>query len=204
MTHFESMMSKKTVEELTEYIDNFERYTSLALTAAINELKKRGVAFSDEELNSLYEKIEKKKEFEEEDDSIFGYSKLLQKNVVTDPNAPLLYSRKAVLGFSIVFTVIFGAVLLSLNIERKVNKIKVIGFGVLFTTIAILLANVVSLPTFSVFFLNGLGGYLLSFDFWNKYVGRETKYRSKPIWIPLLISIIIMVLYYLGTRESVK
>jgi hypothetical protein len=60
-THFEELMTKKTVEELTEFIDNFDRYSPEALTSAINELKVRGRDFSDEELKSLNERIEKKK-----------------------------------------------------------------------------------------------------------------------------------------------
>jgi len=193
MTHFESLMAKKSVEELMEYIDNFDDYSSWALTAVVNELKVRKMDFSDEEFNSLYERIEKKKEIEEEED-VFGSSKSLKKNVVTDPNAPLLYSKITVSSFSILFTVVFGAILLALNIENKINKIKVIGFGVLFTTLAILIGNLIPHSTFYVYAINGFGGYFLSTEFWNKYVGRETKYRTKPIWIPSIISIIIMVL----------
>ena len=193
MTHFESLMTKKTIEELMEYIDHFEDYSSYALTAVVNELKVREMDFSDEEFNSLYERIEKKKEIEEED-NIFGSSKSLRKNIVTDPNAPILYSKIAVSSFSIFFTVLFGAILLALNIENKINKIKVIGFGVLFTTLAILIGNLIPVSTPYVYAINAAGGFFLSIEFWNKYIGRETKYRTKPIWIPLVISIIITVL----------
>ena len=65
MTEFESSLRKKTDEELMEYVGNFERYAPWALSAVVNELKERGTALSDEELNSLYEKIEKKKEINE-------------------------------------------------------------------------------------------------------------------------------------------
>jgi len=193
VTEFEKMMTKKTVEELMEYINNFERYSSWALTAVVNELKVRETIFSDEEFKSLYERIEKKKEIEEEGD-FFRSSKSLKKNVVTDPNAPLLYSKIAVSSFSIFFTVIFGAILLAINIENKMNKIKVIGFGVLFTTLAMLIGNLILHSTLYVLAINAVGAYFLSTDFWNKYIGREIKYRAKPTWIPLIISIIIAAL----------
>jgi hypothetical protein len=193
MTEFESLLSKKTVEELMEYIDDFERYAPWALTAVVNELKARETVLHDEELNSLYERIEKKKEIEEEQ-TLFGSKESMKKYVVTDPNAPLLYSKSAVSLFSLFFTVIFGAILLALNIENKINKVKVIVVGVLFTTLAILIGNLVPHSSFYVYAINGIGGYVLSTEFWNKYLGRETKYRKKPIWIPLLISIIISVL----------
>ena len=189
-THFDELMVKKTVEELTEFIDNFDRYSPEAITAAINELKVRGKDFSDEELKSLSERIEKKKEIEDEE-SLFGSAKTMRKNVVTDPNAPLLYSKVAIMVFSTIFTVIFGAILLSINIDNKIQKIKVIGFGILFTTLAILIGNLVPQSTIYVYFINGMGGYFLISDFWKRYIGRETKYRTKQIWIPLTISIII-------------
>ena len=192
-THFEELMSKKTVEELTEFIDNFDRYSPEALTAAVNELKVRGRNFSDEELKSLSERIEKKREIEE-DESLFRSSKSLRRNVVTDPNAPLLYSKVSILVFSTIFTVIFGAILLSINIDNKIQRLKVVGFGVLFTTLAILIGNLAPHSTIYVYFINGIGGYFLTSDFWNRYIGRETKYRTKPIWIPLTISIIISAL----------
>ena len=192
-THFEELMAKKTIEELTEFINNFDRYSPEALTAAINELKVRGRDFSDEELKSLNERIEKKKEIEEEE-SLFGSSKSMRKNVVTDPNAPLLYSKVAIMIFSTIFTVIFGAILLSINVDNKISKLKILGLGVLFTTLAILIGNLAPHSTIYVYMINGAGGYILTSEFWNRYIGRETKYRTKPIWIPLIISIIITAL----------
>jgi hypothetical protein len=118
----------------------------------------------------------------------------MRKNVVTDPNAPLLYSKVSIMIFSTIFTVIFGAILLSINVDNKISKLKIIGFGVLFTTLAILIGNLAPQSTLYVYFINGIGGYFLTSEFWNRYLGRETKYRTKPIWIPLVISVIISVL----------
>jgi hypothetical protein len=192
-THFEEYMANKTIDELLDYTTNFDRYSPEALTAAINELKVKGHIFSEEELSSLNERIIKKKDIEEEE-SIFRSSKSLRKNVVTDPDAPLLYSQVVILVFSTIFTVIFGGILLSINIGNKIQKLKVIGFGILFTTLAIFIGNLMPHSTYLVYFINGIGGYFLTTDFWNKYIGRETKYRTKSIWIPLIISIIISVL----------
>jgi len=189
---FESLIKRKTVEELKEYIGDFERYSPWALTAVVNELNVRGV-LPDEESNSLYERIEKKKEIEEEQ-TLFSPTKSWKKYIVTDPNAPLLYSKYAVTSFSLFFSAIFGAILLALNTENKANRIKAIGVGVLFTASAILISYIIPYPSLYVLGINGFGGYLLSTEFWNKYIGRETKYRTKPIWIPLLISIIITAL----------
>ena len=191
--YFEELMIKKSEAELMEYINNVGKYTPEALIAVVNELKSRGQNISDEELRMINDKVEKSKK-EEEEEKIEKSSKSLRKNVVTDPDAPLLYSQVAILMFSTIFTTIFGAILLALNIKDTKKKLKVIGIGILFTTFAILISNLVPHPTILITLTNGIGGYLLVSEFWNKYIGSGTKYRTKPIWIPLIISLIITAL----------
>jgi hypothetical protein len=192
-TDFRELMSNKTDAELMEYITNIDRYSHEALVAVVNELKVRGHNFPDEELRSINEKIQIKKEVEEED-GFFRSSKSLRKNVVTDPNAPLLYSKVAIMTFSILFTVIFGSILLSFNIANTGKKLKVIGFGLLLTILATVIGNLLPHSILYVYLINCVGGYFLTSDFWNNNIGRETKYRSRPIWLPLIISILIAVL----------
>src|ERR1035437_5617584 len=189
-TYFEELMIKRSDAELMEYINNFDKYTPEALIVVVNELKSRGHSISDEELRMINNKIEKCKKNEEEE-KIEKASKSLRKNVVTDPDAPLLYSQVAVLMFSTLFTTIFGAILLALNIKDTKKKLKVIGIGILFTTFAVLIGNLVPHPTSFITLTNGAGGYLLVSEFWNKYIGSGTKYRTKPVWIPLIISVVI-------------
>lgn len=191
-THFEILMEKKTEDELFEFINNFDRYSPEAITAAYNELKLRGKDFSDDEIKTINDRIRKKQDIEDED--LFNSSKSLRKNVVTDSNAPLLYSKVAIISFSTIFTVFIGAILLSSNVDDKAKKNLVIGFGVLFSTLAILMGNLVPHSFLYVLSINSIGGYFLISDFWNKYLGREIKYRAKPIWMPLVISIIISAL----------
>jgi len=191
--YFEELMAKKSNSELMEYISNIDKYTPEALIAVVNELKTRGQNISEEELKIINNKVEEDKKREVEKEKI-KTSKSLRKNVVTDPDAPLLYSQVAVIIFSTVFTTIFGAILLSLNIKDRKRKLKVIGIGILFSTIAILISNLAPHPFFLTYSANGIGGYFLISDFWNKYIGSETKYRTKPIWIPLIISVIITAL----------
>ena len=191
--YFEELMAKKSNSELMEYISNIDKYTPEALIAVVNELKTRGQNISEEELKIINNKVEEDKKREVEKEKI-KTSKSLRKNVVTDPDAPLLYSQVAVIIFSTVFTTIFGAILLSLNIKDTKRKLKVIGIGILFSTLAILISNIVPHPYFLVLSANSIGGYFLISDFWNKYIGSETKYRTKPIWIPLIISVIITAL----------
>ena len=125
------------------------------------------------------------------------------KNIVTDPNAPQYYSLRAIWGFSVFFTVIFGAVLLAANLTDKKAKWTVIGFGILYTTLAIVILNMVPLTNTGLTFgINAIGALILTQVFWKKHLG-ETKFRTKPIWKPLIISIIIMIPFLLAIFYSV-
>ena len=186
------VMNGLSDEGLMDYITNFNKYTPEAIRAAVDELKKRGTSFTNQELSEIDSKIQDRTKAEIEDDTLFP-SDSWKRNVVTDPNVPSLYSKGAIMGFSVFFSTIFGAVLLSSNINDTKRKWLVIGFGVLYTVLSIFLLNLIPLNTLLTFLLNTAGGLGLTTTFWDKYVGKETKYRSKPIWKPLIISIIITI-----------
>jgi drug/metabolite transporter superfamily protein YnfA len=121
------------------------------------------------------------------------------KNIVTDLDAPQFYSPRAIWGFSVFFTVIFGAVLLSSNLTDKKAKWIVIGFGILYTTVVIVIMNLLPQPNTGLTIgLNGGGALILTSIFWGKYVGKETKFRTKQIWKPLIISILITIPFLLA------
>ena len=196
MTHFESIISKKTVDELMEYIEDFDRYSTDALNAVIEELRKRGKNFSEEELQLLQKRIEKKEEIEEEETTPFGSTIYEGKYVVTDPNAPLLYSKFAIWIFTVLVNPLFGAILLALNVTNKVNRIKIIGLGLTLTIILLLIRDHFPIIGFGLF-INMVVGWFLTKDTWNRYIGREVRYRAKPIWIPLIVTLIIIAFYVL-------
>lgn len=89
------VMMGKSEAGLAEYLGNFTKYTPDAIKAAADELKRRGRKFSEEELKEIDIKIAKRKDAEDEEDTLFA-SGSWKKNVVTDPNAPLLYSKGAI------------------------------------------------------------------------------------------------------------
>ncbi len=121
------------------------------------------------------------------------------KNIVEDLDAPELYSPRAIWGFSVFFTVIFGAVLLALNIADKKAKGMVIGFGILYTAAVIVIVNLLPQTNSGIVIgLNAGGALILTKLFWDKYVGAETKFRTKAIWKPLIISILITIPFLLA------
>lgn len=194
---FKELMSKKSDDGLTDYLTNFNKYTPEAIAAAVEELKSRGRNFSNDELNDIQGKIQARSEAKKEEDSIWS-SASAKRNIVTDENAPLLYSQGAIRGFSILFTVVFGAALLASNLNDRKKKWAVIGFGVVYTTIAIIILNQIPRSTAWTLGLNAGGGFGLTAIFWDRYIGKDTKYRAKPIWKPLIISIIITALFLIA------
>ncbi|MBX2967721.1 MAG: hypothetical protein KF845_16385 [Cyclobacteriaceae bacterium] len=192
------VMNGKSDEGLMDYLDNFQKYTPEAIRTVVDELKSRGRNFNDEELKEINIKIEKRTKAESEEDTLFAPNNAWKQSVVTDPNAPLFYSKGAITAFSLFFSTIFGAVLLSSNINDTKRKWIVIGFGIIYTTVSIIILNLIPPNTFYVLLLNTAGGLGLTSTFWDKYVGKETKYRAKPIWKPLIISIIITIPFLLA------
>ncbi|MBS1542307.1 MAG: hypothetical protein JST14_01630 [Bacteroidetes bacterium] len=198
---FESLMSRKSDEGLMDYLTNADKYTPEAITAAVNELKKREKHISEEQLSQIKTKIQNKIEANKKESESLA-SNFWQKNTVTNEEAPLFYSQRAIWGFSTFFTVIFGAVLMASNIKEKEKKWIVIGFGILYTTIAIAVLNLLPQNTSLTIGVNAGGALVLTSTFWNRYIGKETKYRVKPIWKPLIISILITIPFLLAIIYS--
>ncbi|WP_424494883.1 hypothetical protein [Salinimicrobium sp. GXAS 041] len=112
---------------------------------------------------------------------------------------PELYSKNLILIFAILFSPIFSATLLVINLrnlgKRKAAQwVMLFGIGYLFATAAVL--QLLNLDTSLTFIANVIGAAILNEYFWNKYIGRDTAYRKKS-WIkPILISILIVLVIF--------
>ena len=115
-------------------------------------------------------------------------------NIVTDEDAPILYSRKAIYFLSCFFSVITGGILLSINLKR-VNRKDVIwivlGYSITYTVISVYILSQFKSNSVLNVLVCMLGSFALFNFFWRKYIGAETKYQTRPIWIPLIICIAI-------------
>lgn len=120
---------------------------------------------------------------------------------ITDTKKPVLYSKRAINAFSILFSTLFGAVLLFMNAKRvqpKHPKYSILGVGLLYTVGAIYLINQMELPSSASIALNGIGGFILNGYFWNRVIGEQTLYMPRSWWQPLLIGGSITVLLMLN------
>lgn len=193
-------MLKKSNEALVHILEDKETYTDEAVQAVIWELENRNI-------------IEK--------GSIIHNPVLLEKDVLVEekeiadiPPAsveelaiPILYSKRAIQGFTIFFSTLFGAVLLMSNL-KKVNKPKarmeVLVFGVAYTFLTILLLNYLPKTFFLTMVFNLIGYAVLVEYYWNKNLGKELKHQKKQISKPLIISFsILMFLVFLQFLPSI-
>lgn len=107
---------------------------------------------------------------------------------------PVYYSQRAITGFSLFFSVIFGAVLMMANLRNNPKaRWTVFMFAIAYIFGSVLLVTQIGPNPLLSLALNGFGGAILTNYFWNKYLGSETPYIARPIWIPLIISLLIVI-----------
>ncbi len=193
--NFKSRATLKSDEELHNCINNREKLLPETVEAAVEELQKRGTAFSEEELKVITEDMQARRDQAKSGAKSSGMFNRNDKDFqVEDPEAPSFYSKGVIFGFSILFSVLFGAVMLAINISKTQYRQKavwVVLFGLVYVIASVLLAQNLG-STFS-FLLIIFGAYLLQALFWNRYIGNSTLYRAKPIKIPLIIGLCIYV-----------
>ena len=194
---FQKLMTNKSDEGIQEYLDNRAKFTPEAVEAAIAEFQKRGRTFSDEELNTYRQEFQQRSEAaEKEVKELFPSGNQWKKNVVTDENAPAYYSEKAIYLFAVIFSVVFGSIILALNFsktETKKGVWEVVIFGAFFTSLQIWILSMIPRNNGLTLVFNMVGALILNQFFWKKYIGNDTKYRTKPIWIPMIVGILITI-----------
>lgn len=169
------IMSKKETSELAEVVKNKNSETAEKVNAALNELKNRGI-----EAENYVEIIEKSKKPTQE----------------PDENSPILYSDKVIWVFSILFSVIFGGILLAINlkeVDKKKGIMPVIVFSIIYTALSIYILNLNKIGTGGVLIACAIGALILNELFWKKYIGKGIVYHRKSFVKPLIIALIIFV-----------
>ena len=181
-------MRLKSNKELETILKKKNDYTQEAIQAVIWEMESRNLIEKSEvhfEENTLKDLSVSKESISDNESS---YEKLV---------LPVLYSKKAIQGFTIFFTTIFGAVLLMYNL-KEMNKLKernqVLIFGIVFTILSAILLNYLPKMIFTTLLFNLIGYAVLIEFFWKNNIEKELEYAKKEVWKPLTISIIILLL----------
>jgi hypothetical protein len=187
--NFTQNMLKKSNAELENILEDKDTYTDEAIQAVIWELENRNIIEKGAIIHNpvILENDILTKEKEQD----IPFSNASSKEVVL----PFLYSKRAIQGFTIFFSTIFGAVLLMSNL-KKMNKpkarVEVLFFGIAYTFLTIILLNVLPKTFFLTILFNLVGYAILVEYFWNKNLGKDLKHQKKQISKPLLISFLIL------------
>ncbi|MDD4991509.1 MAG: hypothetical protein PHR83_04670 [Paludibacter sp.] len=201
--NFQRLMVKKSDKELEDYLINIMAFSREIVEAAITELKNRGRVFTKDELATLETKIQER-------ENTIGKNTItvrdsLEKNIVEDESALALYSRKTIDWTTLIFGVVVGSILMVLNLkstDKKKGILTVLLFGIFYFLLENYILSIIPDITSSFLnlgrlCLNGLGAFIMHTLIWNKFIGKDFKYRKKSIWLPILLGIIIDGLIFL-------
>ncbi len=160
-------------DELVNIIKNKDSEPDEKVSAAMGELRRRGFATDEGEID-LIKQVDQK----------------------PDENSPTLYSVRVIYTFSILFSVVFGSILFALNlktINKKEGIIPVIIFSILYTALSIYVLSLVDLRSPGAFLFGAIGALIINNIFWNKYIGKNLLYHKKSFIKPLIIALIIFI-----------
>lgn len=124
-----------------------------------------------------------------------NYFLKLNRNVVTDDDAPEYFSQQAIFGFSILFSIIFGGGLMALNVHRSNNKTSaffIVACSIIYSAIEFDLLKDAGGGILLKLLFNSIGAYGLNYFCWNRFIGRTTLYRAKPVLIPAILGVVIV------------
>ncbi|MGE5394765.1 MAG: hypothetical protein ACM3P1_08470 [Candidatus Saccharibacteria bacterium] len=112
-----------------------------------------------------------------------------------------IYSKRAIIGFTLFFSTIFGAVLLMQNLKdigKKKEANLLLLLSILYTVITIVIVNIPERPnTFLTYLCNFVGAMILTEFVYKKYFPEEA-FEKKEIWKPLIISLLITIPFVLA------
>ena len=182
--------------ELREYLEHPTTSSPEALDLAFNEANSRHM-----EVNKAAPVHEKQLVVTKVDlDPHDQWGKTQQ---VEDKSAPLLYSKRAIYTFSFLFSVLFGGVLIVLNL-RELKKpegvVPTLSFSIAYlATVVFVLGFLESQLHISIsdgFLASYLGAWLILKMVWDKYIGKDIKYRKRKLVVPTIVAIAIFALYF--------
>ena len=135
------------------------------------------------------------------------FSKNWKFNVVDNLEAPELYSRKAIYFFTVLCSVFFGGTLMFINLRKLKNKqgqIVVATYSILYGVITLAILNQFERNTILTLVVSMIGSFALYNFFWGKYIGIKTEYRPKSIWVPLVISLILLSIFTIAILTNIE
>lgn len=192
---FQQKMAAKSTEDLLRLIEERQKYVPEAINAAIAELRNRGHVFSDQELENIDIDIQKKIDISEGQVQA-GYTYDNEMSIFPNNATIQYYSKRTIIGFSIFFGTIVGAVLMVINVRKnRQHTALTIVFGVLYAALIYYVGSLIGRSSLTIL-LNGIGGYFITGVLWPKFIGQQIQYKAREIWLPLVICIILFLAFF--------
>lgn len=199
MSALKAILAKKTDLQLKYYIENVDKHTEEAVHLALEELQRRNALPADYLIKKPETVLIAVK-------SQTAIKKTLQwdVNVVTDDTAPQFYSQKAIYMFTVSCTPLFGSFMLASNFKSAGKpQWPVLLFGVVYLLLSALVLNYIGIHAIYPLVINHAGAMVMYEYFWKRNIKPEIKYRTKPIWIPLLIGIVMFCFTFTVLRMTI-
>ncbi len=110
---------------------------------------------------------------------------------------PVLYTDRAIYVFSLLMGLLFGSILMAINVSRMGNKKgvwQVIVYGVLYTALQYVITNTVlhNSNLGLTLGINICGAFLMRKLFWETYIGKDTAYTPRSVLVPGIIAGVIV------------
>ena len=196
---FKYLASRRNLEELYERVNNREKYLPETVEASVTELQERGEVFEDDVLAAIAADMDARRRHAESgggyDGLFYNPDKVRQ---VQDPDAPAFYTKRAIYGFAIFFSVLFASVLFAMNVaktDKKINALWVMLYGVAFTVVEVIIGSRITFSIGVAFIFGLVGSYPLNYFMCSAFLGKATLYRVRPVWAPLVVGLAIVCLF---------
>ena len=197
--NLEAVMGTRSDKQLEELINKRIRYKITEVEGAVAELEKRGRIFSYAELLSIEKDLREMKKELNLSNSSGNFTTTLEKQ---DSGIPEYFSPLAINIFTILFSALYGVVLMAINFNRSGNKkgminmlvfgsIIAIGLPMLFFQLPFLSGNNFMLNFSIRMVFNIVCSLVLTQFFWPKYLGKEIQYKPRSISGLMSISLLI-------------
>ncbi|MBE0653651.1 MAG: hypothetical protein IH594_07620 [Bacteroidales bacterium] len=186
-------MREKSNFDLQELVRNYQNEDKMLVIAALRELERRDVLYPEDRklLEDLEDETKTPARFEKDVPPVTPFSLFRDPDIVDDFKAPKLYSRYAIRFFAIIFSTLFGGILLAINFNR-LGKKREIAFVVIFSLLYSILVYRVTVikpenAATITLIMNLLGSLILEEFFWKRFIGRHFKFRKQAITGALMV-----------------
>ncbi len=192
---YSQTMAKKSDTALALVLEEKHKYTEEAIQAVIWELENRNIIEKDSIIQNPSVLVPEAVVKEGERGNLLKNAPLEEEEEEEEEVPPILFSKRAIRGFTIFFSTLFGVVLLMHNL-KKMNKRKarmeVLFFGIFYTFFTMILLSYLPTTLFITLLFNGIGYVVLTEYFWNKSLGKNVEYQKEQITKPVIISLSIV------------